>query len=423
MDTKQGECTYEAGRPTVDFDHQSPEHGLQAHEEARWLREHCPVAWSSNHGGYWIVSTHAAINTVLHDHTTFTTRKTFDENGVPTGGITIPEMPFFLIPAETDPPEWHNFRRLLNPSFSPAGVERLRPRIAAYTTEMIDRFIERGEADLVMDLANPVPALITLEVLGFPLEEWPVLASPWHEIAYATPGSPEYLHAAEGLGDIMQRCAAEIAAHRRSPRDDLITSLIDARVDGEPLSDSDLMNIVVNLMGGGVDTTTALLSNAFFHLSDRPELREKLIADSTLLPLATEEFLRFYSPIQNDARTVTQDTTLCGQTLKEGERLLVAHHSANHDAAVFDQPDEFIIDRAPNHHVAFGQGIHRCIGSNLARAMFQIVITEVLRRLADYEVLDGAQRYQSIGEVNGWKTMPVRFTPGPKIGSGLDLAV
>lgn len=172
-----------------------------------------------------------------------------------------------------------------------------------------------------------------------------------------------------------------------------------------------------NLIGGGLDTTTSLTSLAMFHLDTRPELRQRLIDDPELLVPATEEFLRFTSVNETLTRTVTADVELAGQHLKRGDFLLLSWLSANFDEKVFDRPDQLILDRAPNPHLAFGVGPHRCIGMHLARAMFQVLMSEVLKRIPDYQVdRDATRFYRGNPELAGVVTMPARFTPGPVVG-------
>jgi cytochrome P450 len=165
------------------------------------------------------------------------------------------------------------------------------------------------------------------------------------------------------------------------------------------------------MMAGGMDTTTAVLANAALYLFQNPDERRRLIDEPELLPSAIEEFLRFYSPVQALARTVASDTVLHGQQLREGQRLLLSWASANRDETVFDRADEVVLDRKPNRHAAFGLGAHRCLGSHLARLEIRIVLGELLRRAPNYRILSGeSERYESIGVVNGWSTMPIRIS-------------
>jgi len=214
------------------------------------------------------------------------------------------------------------------------------------------------------------------------------------------------------------RIDEEIAARKAEPRDDLIGHLVAARVEGEPLRDEDIHQIIVNVLFGGVDTTTALTSHTLFHLWQHPDQRERLKNDRDLLKVAREEFVRFFTPSHGSARTSQQDCCIAGQQISAGDLLYIIFASANRDAEVFEQPDEIDIERFPNRHLGFGAGIHRCIGSFMARMMFEEMMNAVLDRLPDYEVdAEAATRYPTISPINGWVNMPIRFTPGVPSGS------
>jgi cytochrome P450 len=170
-------------------------------------------------------------------------------------------------------------------------------------------------------------------------------------------------------------------------------------------------------VGGGVDTTTSLASSALVHLNRDRELRERLITEPDLLEPATEEFLRVYPPLASIARTARQDIELRGCAIRSGERVLISRHAANFDEEAFERPEEFIVDRFPNRHVSFGLGPHRCSGSHLARLMFQEMMRQILGRMPDYEIdEDRIEPYPDRGMVQGWASLPARFTPGPRGG-------
>lgn len=406
-----------SARPVVEYDHYSHAHALHAVEEERALRAGCPVAWSESSGGFWVLASHDAVTRALRDHETFSSAKYFDEDGEPRNGVTIPtSQGFRIVPTETDPPEWNGYRRMLNPVFAPAAVEQLEPLILDVTTDVINRVVERGSVDLVLDIINPITALITLHIMGLPLEDWEAFAGPIHEITYSPVGSAEYDRAAQGIADVLERFRVSIAAHRIEPRDDLISFMIASTVEGEALGDDALVDLCFQILAGGVDTTTGLLGNTFVYLDQHVEDRARLLKEDGLLRIATEEFLRVYAPLPSNARTVLTETELGGQRLCPGERVLALFGSANRDEAVFSDPDVVQLDRFPNRHTSFGIGIHRCLGSNLARAMFRTVVTQVLVRLGDYRIEpDGAERYKSIALVNGYVGIKASFTPGPQI--------
>jgi cytochrome P450 len=219
-----------------------------------------------------------------------------------------------------------------------------------------------------------------------------------------------------------QRLNAAIARLRTDPRPGMIDGLIGAEIDGKPADDEEITGVLSLLIGGGFDTTTALTAHSLEWLDQNPGERERLRADlAGLIDGATEEFLRYYTPAPGDGRTVTKEYELSGRTLEEGDRLWLSWAMANRDPEVFPEPDKLKIDRKNNRHTSFGLGLHRCIGSNVARATFKTMLTQVLDRMPDYRcVPDGAVHYDTIGVINGMKHLPATFTPGSRLGASLD---
>jgi cytochrome P450 len=292
------------------------------------------------------------------------------------------------------------------------------PSIEEITTYFIDQFIEVGEADLVLALFNPIPAIMTLDYLGIPRQGWERYADPIHKMAYVRRGLPEYDVVFQGTVWILEQLQELITERRREPRDDFVSNMMRHEAGGTPFSDEEIKEMMFIALGGGIDTTTALMSNTMFYLYEHPEERRRLQDDPSLLDSACEEFLRYFTPVQALARTVGKPVVVEGVELKHGDRVLLAWASANRDPEQFDDPDEVKLDRFPNRHCSFGIGIHRCIGSNLARSIFKTVIPELLRRIPDYEVdTANARRYDRIGIVNGWEQIPITFTPGKREGS------
>jgi len=394
------------------FDHHSPEYAENSTAINADLRAHCPVAHSDAHGGFWVVTRYEDVVRVAKDDETFASGHTV--NGVSPLGVTIPPAPLPHIPIEMDPPDYLPYRKLLNPLFSPAVSEGWRPRITHWVDVCIDEVIETGSIDLVGDLANPVPALFTCEFLGLPIEQWREYADVMHAIIYTPPAEQEEI--VKRYLALMGGVFAIIADHRAHPRDDVISTLIDARIDGKPLPDETIASIIDLIIAGGFDTTTAVAANALIYLADHPDQRRLLIEDPSRIPQACEEFLRCFTPQQALARTVTKPVALGGAELRPGERVLMSWASANHDETVFAKPDEVILDRFPNRHTTFGIGIHRCLGSHIARSELVSMVSRVLDRLPDYTVDHStAARYPSIGIVNGWITAPATFTPGRRV--------
>lgn len=409
------------GPPTVDFDHHDHDFHRDRHDRWAGLRS-CPVAYNPRYGGFWVVSGHEEVAAVARDGTTFSSRYVAEpDDGIDYLGITgvprAPTMPTAGI-AEVEGPVHVALRRAMNPFLVPQAVERLRPLMHRATTWFLDQHIEAGSMDLVADFASPVPAVLTMALVGLPLDGWRHYADMFHAAVAHAPGDEQrsvaFAHVPEMLAEL--GCAAE--ARRSEPEDDLLTALVELRVeDDRPLTDDEVVAVLWNLVGGGLDTTTSLTSLALHHLEGHPDQRRALIDDADLLEPATEEFLRYFSVNESLTRTVVADTELHGCPMQRGDHLLLSWLSANRDAEVFELPDEVVLERRRNPHLAFGVGPHRCIGSHLARDLFKVLVREVLTRIPDYVVDQEATAfYASNPELNGVVRMPVTFTPGPRVG-------
>lgn len=404
----------------IQFDHHSVEHAKRWPEAYRELREHNPRAWSEAYDGFWIATRLSDIVGVAQQSEVFSAHKEIDpETGDATGGVTIPPSGAVRgIPNEADNPEWEVIRRLINRRFAPRAIEERRERAKQFAAALIDLVIEKGRLDFVDDLTNPLPALVTMEIFGFPLDEWRAIADPFHKMVYTPLDDPAFGETIRGLDYFRQRVDEEIELRRKDPRDDFLTVLATGTIDGEPLSHKRIKDLSFNILAGGVDTTTALTSHTLAYLGRNPRDRQKLIDNPELLPFACEEFLRYFSPIPALSRTALADTEVNGWEIRKGERVLLAYAAGNRDPEVFDDPEDVKLDRFPNRHIGFGAGMHRCLGSFLARMMFQVMISEVLERMPDYELVEeGLKPYPSIGGVNGWISIPARFTPGRKVGA------
>ena len=393
-------------------------------EIAQDLHGRCPVAWNEEHDGYWYASGNQAVfdiarraDVLSNDHDIEGTKRGYK-------GITIPNYPNqqqrggFL---EMDPPEQRHYRQALNPYLSPAAVARWVPVIEEVTRACLDEKIESGQIDLVEDLANVVPAVLTLAMMGIPLRDWEHFSEPVHASVYTPPDSPDRPRVLALMMGVMQRIAQATAEIRVQPRPGLIDALITAEINGGPPADPEIYGALALLIGGGFDTTTALTAHALEWLSEHPQERERLSRErETLLAPATEEFLRFYTPAVGDGRTISADVEIAGTQFKEGDRLWLSWAMANRDPAVFEDPSNIHLDRKGNRHSSFGLGIHRCIGSNVARSVFKIMLTQVLDRMPDFACSpDGAIHYETTGVINGMRSLPATFTPGPRLGPNL----
>ena len=417
-------------RHRVEFDRHGTAYRTDFEQITDDLHTRCPVAWTENHGGYWIASGNREVFDIARRADLLSNDNDIEgRRGASRGytGITIPSPPRgehsrrggFL---EMDPPEQRHYRQALNAYLSPAAVARWKPVMAEVTRACLDEKIETGSIDFVEDLANIVPAVITMAMLGLPLREWVIYCEPAHASIYTKPDSPEMGKVIEGMIASRTSIFQHIVAIRADPRPGLIDGLIKAEVGGRHPDDLEVLDATNLLIGGGFDTTTALTAHALEWLSENPAERERLSRErETLLDSATEEFLRFYTPAVGDGRTISADCEIAGQRFEEGERLWLSWAMANRDPEVFADPHTVHLDRKGNRHASFGLGIHRCIGSNVARATFKTMITQVLDRMPGF-VCDpaGAVHYDTTGIINGMKHLPARFTPGERLGAGLD---
>lgn len=403
---------------TIDLDHHSSQYRDHWREVSDDNLARCPVAHTSAYGGSWVISGYDPVVEVLRDHATFSSFQDHSDPSSPLRGTSNPPLPYLNIPQELDPPASFIYRRLLNPPLSPERSRRREPFIRQVTGACLDRVTPTGRADLVDDLTNPVPAIVTMSILGLPLSQWDRYAMPVHRLTYSPPGSAGAIEAATAVGEMMGVVAQLVRRRRDEPADDLISALATATDDdGELLALDHVIAACGLIIAGGVDTTTALVSHALYWLYQHPDERARLIARPELIPGAVEEFLRVLSPVQFMSRTATRDVRLGGQHIASGDRVMLSFAAANRDPAAFDCPAEVRLDRSPNRHVAFGSGLHRCVGAHLARVQAVVMLEEVLRRIPDYVVAgEQARQYPSIGAINGYIEMPATFTPTPALG-------
>jgi cytochrome P450 len=406
----------------VDFDHHSDEFNLNELAINAELRRKCPVAWNNNYGGFWFLTSYDAVSQAARDGDGFAHKYEPDAaDGVDYQGemgVPRPEGQPALGIGEVDGPYHQALRHALAPFFSPGAVQRMRPFMEQSAHWFLDQRIGDGHMDLVLDYASPVPAILTMKLMGLPYENWHVYANLFHSVMAVPQDSPEYAEAIAEVPAMMQGVLEFAATRRAEAHDDLTSFLIQFEFDGKRLDDAQLLNILWNLIAGGVDTTTSQTALTLRHLGTHPELRLQLIEHPELHRTATDEFLRFFSVNQQLSRTVARDVVLGGQQLRRNDRVIVSWLAANHDEHEFDRPDQIVLDRAPNRHVAFGLGPHRCIGSHLARLMSEVMVRAVLERIPDYRVdIGGVHEYFGNPSMTGLGTLPVTFTAGESRGT------
>jgi cytochrome P450 len=259
-------------------------------------------------------------------------------------------------------------------------------------------------------------------MMGFPLANWSIYCEAVHASVYTSPNSPEMPAVRARQMEMYRDMYGQFQQIRESPRPGFVHALATAEINGKKPDDFELLGVMGLIIGGGFDTTTALTAHALEWLSLHPAERDRLSRErGELLDSATEEFLRYYTPAPGDARTISADCEMAGQRFTEGERLWLSWSMANRDPSLFPDPDQIDLARTGNRHFSFGLGIHRCIGSNVARMVFKRMLTAVLDRMPDYQCdAAGAVHYDTIGVINGMRQLPATFTPGPRVGAGLD---
>jgi cytochrome P450 len=403
------------GRPEVTFDHKSKTHGDGVATYAA-LRAACPVAWTAANGGHWVVTTHAAVTEVLQRSSDFCSASRTDPDGTEWGGVRIPRHEFYrLLPGEADQPEWNEYRRLVSAWFTPSAIEKRRAAIGTIIDDVLDGVIERGEADLVSDIAGRIVSSATLDLLGFDRTWERQYAHVAHLVAYAA-GTELEGELATGMEWMKRQIEDEIARRVTAPTSDLTSAVVHGTINGRPPTVEEIVAILLQILLGGLDTTSAVIAYAMRYLSEHREDLGRLLDDDHFRRTATEEFVRWVSPVGAMARAAVADVTLADLTIDRRAPVLVAYKSANRDEAIFADPDSIQLDRAPNPHVGFGAGVHRCLGSHVARAVFQETLVRILSRMPDFRIdTDRAERYPFEGTALGYISMPMSFTPGPRI--------
>ena len=386
-----------------DFDIFDPDFVRDPYPIWQELRGGCPVAHSNRWGGSYMPSTFETVSQVAHDAENFTS---FSITVAPIPANYDDQGNRLRSVIASDPPEHTPERRLMLPFFSPKSVERYREHTRDLARRLITGFIEDGEADAAGQYARQIPPRVIAEILGIDPEMGDEFAG-WVQGALELGlTDPEIREKYRII--IEQFFLKEIAKRQEEPGDDLISVLLNSEIDGEPVPMHVVRANVSLMLIAGIDTTWSSIGSALWHLSTHPEDRQRLVDDPGLIPGAIEEFLRAYSPVTM-ARLARNDAEIAGRPVKEGERVLLSFPAANRDPEMFEDPEEVIIDRAVNRHIAFGAGIHRCLGSNLARMEMQVAIEEWLKMIPEFECTDPEAVTWAGGQVRGPRYLPVRF--------------
>ena len=384
----------------------------QPHVQFRWLRANDPVHWHAepDGAGFFAVTRYADVRAIGRDSSTFSSVPSILIPDPPPGGMDMGDHQMMLT---MDPPRHTLYRRLLSREFTPRAAEALRPRIRELATRIVDHVIERGECDLVADIAGEMPSYLIAELLGIPLDDGREL----YELTETIHAAPETRPPGAGAMAVLQmfNYAAGVAKEKRArPGRDLSSLLLASEVNGQRLDDIDFNLFFLLLVDAGGDTTRNLVAGGMQALFDYPDERRRLQADLEHgMGPAIEELLRFTSPVVYMRRTATRDTQIAGTDIPEGAKVVMYYGAANRDESVFLDPDRLDVGRTPNEHIAFGGGgAHFCLGAHIARVEIQEMLREIFERLPDIEPAGETEWLESTF-ISGPTRMPVRFTPGP----------
>jgi len=386
----------------TDWDHLDPrwkENPFPIWDELRG----CPIAHTDRFQGAWLPTRHEDVKAIAYDTEHFSSRyvvvrdqKLAEPNPAP--------------PITSDPPHHKPAKRLLLPFFTPAAMEALKPKTQRICNELIDAFIEDGRCDAAQQYARHIPVRIIAYMLGVPEKDSDQFIQWIHESLEL--GIADPVVGLKAIQEIKAYFAHHVALRRAGkseadpdgPEKDLITLLMEAELEGAPVSDDHVLGTLQLLLVAGIDTTWSAIGATLWHLGTHADDRRRLVDEPDLMPVAIEEFLRAYAPVTM-AREVQKDVTLSGCPMKAGEMVLLSFPAANRDPEEFDDADKVIIDREVNRHSAFGLGIHRCVGSNMARMEMTVAVEEWLKRIPDYRI-DGDVKW-SDGTVRGPRQLPV----------------
>ena len=391
----------------VDYDIFDPAFVRDPYPTMSEIREsQCPIAHTERWGGSWMPTRYDDIVAIAQEHDIFTSRNIIVVPP-PTGQVEGPYSGVAAPPITSDPPEHHWHRRTILPTFAPQAVAKYEDGTRALCHQLIDDFIDAGQADAATDYAQQIPVRVIATMLGVPLEMADEFTSWVRGVLEIGLMDPKVR--LENRMKILGFFRAQLDDRKANPReDDLITDLLNTRVDGELVSEDYVMGVCNLMLVAGIDTTWSAIGSSLWHLAQNPEHRRQLREQPDVWPMAIEELLRAYSPVTM-ARIVDHDTEFQGCPMHAGDRVLMSFPSANRDPRQFENPDDVILDREHNRHVAFGAGIHRCAGSNLARLELRVALQTWMERIPEFELIEPEAVTWAGGQVRGPRKCLVRF--------------
>ena len=392
-----------SNRPPVadwasDFDHLDPNWVEDPFPIWNELRGKCPIAHTDRFSGVYFPSRYDDIRAIAYDTEHFSSRRI----------IIREERPPLTraAPITSDPPAHRDERKVLLPPFAPAAIQKLEPRARAICRELLERLSNRSECDGAVDYAQELPTRLTARMLGISEDAGDLFRKWIHEFfELSATNSGITTRVIAEMTDFFKQ---EIAKRRDVPGDDLVSYLINARIEGRPLDDDDICGTLRLLLFAGIDTTWSAIGACLWHLAAHANDRRRLVAEPQLIPTAVEEFLRAYAPVTM-GREIVKETEINGCHFKQGEMVMLAFGAANRDPAEFPDADRVVIDREENRHAAFGLGIHRCIGSTLARMEIRVALEEWLARFPDFTLKPGGS-HQMVGGYGAWPAAASNYT-------------
>ena len=389
----------------TDWDHTDPAWVNNPYPIWDELRGRCPVAHTDRYGGAWFPATHAGVSAIANDTENFTSRTVVVGNGRPQEDA--PPAPIGVAPPITSDPPFHQIaRRLILPAFSPGAVNPLEPQIRALCAGLIDQMEGREIVNGGTEYAQFIPPSVIKQMLGFPAGDEDLFREFVHIILEGIDLPIE--ERIEAFAPIEAYFVQQIEEHQENPRDDLTSYLLNVEVGGQKLAMEHVFGTMVLILVAGIDTTWSAIGASLWHLASHPDDLARLVNEPDLMPVAIEEFLRFYAPVTM-GRLVKHDMEYLGCPMKENDWILLGFPAANRDPNVFEDADKFIIDRRENRHLAFGLGIHRCAGSNLARLELRCAIEEFIKRFPRFELADPSAVTWAQGQVRGPRNLPIRI--------------
>jgi cytochrome P450 len=391
----------------TDWDHADPAYNQNAHQIWDQLRGTCPVAHTDRYGGAWLPVTHADVSAVARDTDHFSSEGAVLANRPPREEWVSLAPIGAAPPITSDPPFHADARRLLLPAFSPQVVAEWEPEIRRLCNELIDNMDDIDTVDAAVQYAQNIPVYVIARMLGLPLEDSDYFRETVHMVLEEI--GAEFGERQGAIEKLDGYLSMHVQDHIDNPKDDLIGFLLNAKIYDQPLSPQHVVGTIILLMVAGIDTTWSSIGSSIWHLAQHPSDLQRMVNEPELLPTAIEELLRMYAPVTM-ARIVSQDAEIGGCPVKRGESVLLPFPAANRDPEVFPDADKVIIDREENRHVAFGLGIHRCLGSNLARLELRVAVQVFIQRFPKFELADPSTVTWSLGQVRGPRKLPVRVT-------------